>query len=238
MSATKRAFPVEPWPGRAATEPRDAAVMPLSAAAPHIAVARPQILPAGPQLVPAAPPATENLPLAPKVPVANPQLMAAAPQMATAAQPVPAEAHRPPSLRVLPLLRSSLPRQFVRVPTHAVGVHPEQRQYPRAKLKLPLRLSAVGGVPEDHPITLVMRNISSTGVYFLCPKHLAVGTKILLEVVLVSKPMGLGSVIMTTLAHVCRTEAAAMPGWYGLAAHFDDVQFDHDDDIPSRFLKP
>jgi len=157
---------------------------------------------------------------------------------AAAAQPVIANPLRTPALRVVPLLRSSLPRQFVRVPTHAVGVHPEQRQYPRAKLKLPLRLSAVGGVPEEHPITLVMRNISSTGVYFLCPKHLDVGTRIVLEVVLVSKPMGLGSVIMTTLAQVCRTEAAAMPGWFGLAACFDDVQFDHDDDMPSRFLKP
>lgn len=183
MSATKRAFPIEPWLGKTATEPPEAATKP--------------------QFV-------TELPLPP----------------------------RTPALRVVPLLRSSLPRQFVRVPTHAVGVHPEHRQYPRAKLKLPLRLSAVGGVPEDHPVTLVMRNISSTGAYFLCPKHLAVGTRILLEVVLVSKPMGLGSVIMTTMAHICRTEAAAMPGWYGLAACFDDVQFDHDDDLPSRFLKP
>jgi len=201
MSATKRAFPSEPWPGKTGGEPLQAA------AAPHIAPARPQVFPAGPHLVPTARPADERLP-------------------------------RTPALRVVPLLRSSLPRQFVRVPTHAVGVHPEHRQYPRAKLKLPLRLSAVGGVLEDHPVTLVMRNISSTGVYFLCPKHLAVGTRILLEVVLVSKPMGLGNVVMTTLAHVCRTEAAAMPGWYGLAAHFDDVQFDRDDDIPSRFRKP
>ena len=201
MSATNRAFPVEPWPGKSAAEPREAAARPCSVAA------RPLALPAGPQLLPPALPVAENLP-------------------------------RTPALRVVPLLRSSLPRQFVRVPTHAVGVHPEQRQYPRAKLKLPLRLSAVAGVPEEHSITLVMRNISSTGVYFLCPKHLGVGTRILLEVVLVSKPMGLGSVIMTTLAHVCRTEAAAMPGWYGLAAHFDDVQFDHDDNMPSRFMKP
>ena len=201
MSATKRAFPVEPWPGKTAGEPLQAA------AAPHTALARPLALPVGPHLV------------------VLPQTVAEKPP-------------RTPSLRVVPLLRSSLPRQFVRVPTHAVGVHPEHRQYPRAKLKLPLRLGAVGGVPEEHPITLVMRNISSTGVYFLCPKHLLVGTRVMLEVVLVSKPMGLGSVIMTTMAHVCRTEAAAMPGWYGLAAHFDDVQFDHDDDVPSRFLKP
>jgi PilZ domain-containing protein len=180
MSATKRAIPIEAWPGVSAAEPREAA-------------ARPQLVP---------------------------------------------QLQRKPALRVLPLLQPSLPRQFVRVPTHAVGVHPEQRQYPRATLKLPLRLRSVGGVPEEYPATLVMRNISSTGIYFLCPKELAAGTAIELEVVLVSKPLGHGSVVMTSRAHVCRTEAAAMPGWYGLAASFDDVQFDHDDDIPSRFLKP
>jgi hypothetical protein len=171
------------------------------------------------------------------VAAANPQIPRTAPRLA-AAQPVVTELPRTPALRLVPLLRSSLPRQFVRVPTHAVGVHPEQRQYPRAKLKLPLRLRAVGGEPEPYPITVVMRDISSTGVYFLCPKQLAVRTPVELEVVLVSKPMGRGSVVMTTMAHVCRSEAAATPGWYGLAALFDDVQFDHDDDLPSRFRKP
>ena len=171
------------------------------------------------------------------VAAANPQIPRTAPRLA-AAQPVVTELPRTPALRLVPLLRSSLPRQFVRVPTHAVGVQPEQRQYPRAKLKLPLRLRAVGGEPEPYPITVVMRDISSTGVYFLCPKQLAGGTPVELEVVLVSKPMGRGSVVMTTMAHVCRSEAAATPGWYGLAALFDDVQFDHDDDLPSRFRKP
>jgi len=174
----------------------------------------------------------------PHVGAAKPQISSTALQIVAAAQPVVTELPRRPALRLLPLLRPSLPRQFVRVPTHAVGVHPEHRQYPRAKLKLPLRLRAVGGEFEQYPITLVMRNISSTGVHFLCPKHLAVGTRVELEVVLVSKPMGHGSVVMTTMAHICRAEAAAMPGWYGLAACFDDVQFDHDDDLPSRFLKP
>lgn len=169
---------------------------------------------------------------------AKPQISSKAAQIMAAAEPLVTDLPRKPALRLLPLLRSSLPRQFVRVPTHAVGVHPEHRQYPRAKLKLPLRLRAVGGELEQYPITLVMRNISSTGVYFLCPKQLAVGTQVELEVVLVSKPMGRGSVVMTTMAHICRAEAAAVPGWYGLAACFDDVQFDHDDDLPSRFLKP
>jgi hypothetical protein len=27
-----------------------------------------------------------------------------------------------------------------------------------------------------------------------------------------------------------------MPGWYGVAACFDDVQFDRDDRVPSRYL--
>jgi hypothetical protein len=41
---------------------------------------------------------------------------------------------------------------------------------------------------------------------------------------------------MGTLAHVERIEPAATPGWYGIAASFDDVEFDRDDSVPSRFL--
>src|SRR6266849_2195083 len=143
-----------------------------------------------------------------------------------------------PALRLAPLLVATQPRRFVRVPTYAVGVHPEHREYPRATLNLPLRLRGAGGVSEEFPITLVTRNISSTGVYFLCPRRLTVGSSIELEIVLVCKPLGLGNVVVATMAHVCRTEAAAMPGWDGIAAAFDDVQFDRDEHIPSRFLKP
>jgi hypothetical protein len=117
-----------------------------------------------------------------------------------------------------------------------VGVHPEQREYPRATLKLPLRLRSVDNVPEDFPVTLVTRDVSSTGVYFLCPKQLATGTSIELEIVLVNKPLGRGNVVMVSRARVCRIESAAVPGWFGVAASFDDVQFDRDDGIPSRFL--
>jgi hypothetical protein len=157
--------------------------------------------------------------------------VALGPQPVAVAPPVPA-------LRVAPLPVPTQPRRFVRVPTHAVGIHPEQREYPRATLNLPLRLRGAGGVPEESPITLVTRDISSTGVYFLCPKQLTVGTSIELEIVLVSKPLGLGNVVVATMAHVCRTETASVPGWYGIAAAFDDVQFDRDDRIPSRYLKP
>jgi c-di-GMP-binding flagellar brake protein YcgR len=143
-----------------------------------------------------------------------------------------------PTLRVLPLINDTQPRRFVRVPTHAVGVHPEHREYPRATLKLPLKLRSVNGVPEHFSVTLVTRDISSTGVYFLCPRQLPAGTHIELEIVLVSRPMGRGNVVIVTMARVRRIEPAAMPGWYGVAASFDDVQFDRDDRVPSRFLHP
>jgi hypothetical protein len=122
------------------------------------------------------------------------------------------------------------------VPTHAVGAFPEQREYPRATLRLPLRLRSVDGRAEDFPITLVTRDISSSGVYFLCPRDLALRTAIELEVVLVSRPLGRGNVVIVSQAQVKRSEPAAMPGWYGIAASFEDLEFGRDDDIPARHV--
>ena len=156
-------------------------------------------------------------------------------EVAAGPQPVPTP-DRVPALKVQPLLTDTQTRRFARVPTHAVGVHPEHREYPRATLRLPLRLRGVDGIQEEFPITLVTRDISSTGVFFLCPKQVAVGTRVELEIVLVSRPMGRGNVVVATMARVQRIEPAAMPGWFGVAAAFDDVEFDRDDGLPSRFL--
>jgi PilZ domain len=144
-------------------------------------------------------------------------------------------APRVPSLRVMPLQPVTPVRRFARVPTHAVGVFPELREYPRASLRLPLRLRCVNGRAEDFPITLVTRDISSSGVFFLCPRNLAVQTTIELEVVLVSRPLGRGNVVIVSKARVKRTEPAAMPGWFGIAASFEDLEFDRDDNIPTRY---
>ncbi|MBS1842013.1 MAG: PilZ domain-containing protein [Acidobacteria bacterium] len=144
---------------------------------------------------------------------------------------------RPPALKVAPLRTPGAIsiRRFARIPTHAVGVFHEQREYPRASLRLPLRLRSVSSIAEDFPITLVTRDISSTGVFFLCPKRLEMNANIELEIVLVSRPMGRGNVVAVTLAKVRRVEAANMPGWFGIAASFDDLNFDRDDGVPSRF---
>lgn len=141
-----------------------------------------------------------------------------------------------PALRVLPLLRTPQPRRFVRVPTHAVGVHLEKRESPRAFLKLPLKLRSANGILEEFPVTLVTRDISSSGVFFLCPKSLTPETEIELDIVLVSRPLGYGNVVVSSKAHVRRAEPANMPGWFGIAASFDDFAFDRDDHIPGRFF--
>jgi hypothetical protein len=113
-----------------------------------------------------------------------------------------------------------------------VGVYTEQRESPRASLRLPLKLRSVNGAMEEFPVTLVTRDISSSGVFFLCPKPLTTGNAILLDIVLVSRPLGYGNVVVSSRARVCRTEPANMPGWYGIAAKFDDFAFDRDDRIP------
>jgi hypothetical protein len=128
------------------------------------------------------------------------------------------------------------PRRFARVPTHAIGVAAERRRYPRAMLSLPLRLTRIGDAVQPVPVTLVTRNISSSGVYFLAPRELDPGTAIELEVALVDRPMGFGRVQMCTAAHIVRAEDTDTPGWHGYAASFDDFALKRDDILPLRYV--
>ncbi len=125
------------------------------------------------------------------------------------------------------------PRGFSRVPTHAVGTSDEHREYPRAKLHLTLRLKRVAGRPEHDGIPLVTRDISSSGVFFLCPVPIELGTPVELEVCLVDRPFGNGSVHMHTVGHIVRTESVEEPGWHGLAVTFDDITFQRDEPLLS-----
>jgi hypothetical protein len=139
---------------------------------------------------------------------------------------------REPNLQAVPF--SGLAAPFGRVPTHAVRFPLERRSHARAALNLPLRLHRVGGQLEPTPLTLLTRNISSSGVFFLAPKPIAPGTAIELEVALVDRPLGQGSVRMCTAAHVVRSEPASSPGWHAVAATFDDIAFDRDEAVPNR----
>jgi hypothetical protein len=123
-------------------------------------------------------------------------------------------------------------RYFARIPTHAVGVADERRRYPRAALSLPLRLMRVEGAEAFAPVLLVTRNISSSGIFFFAPRVIEPGKAIELQVALVERPLGFGSVQMLTAAHIVRTEPCDMLGWHGYAASFDDFALQRDDIIP------
>jgi hypothetical protein len=129
-------------------------------------------------------------------------------------------------------------RPFGHVPTHVIGVAHERRRNARAYLHLPLRLTAVNGQPEPVSVTLLTKNISSSGVCFFAPRHLEPGTAIELEVALVERPLGQGSVRMATAAHVVRTEPSSTPGWHSIAVCFDDFDFHRDEALPQRFRQP
>jgi len=124
---------------------------------------------------------------------------------------------------------------FQNVPTHAVNVMGNRRNCARAFLRLPLRLTAVAGLNLEFPIPLETRNISASGVYFMAPQRIEPGTEIAIEVALTDRPMGMGSVRMTTMARVVRTESQGSRGWFGLAASFVHYDFNRDESLPPRF---
>jgi hypothetical protein len=127
------------------------------------------------------------------------------------------------------------PRGIRRVPTHTVGVPNERRTYARAHLRLPLKVTRIAGQRQTEAIRLCTRDISSSGVFFLCPERIEPGTPIEIEVALVDRPHNRGSVQMITEAHIVRTEAPRANGWHGLAAIFDDITFQRNDPLPPRF---
>ncbi|HEX4643414.1 MAG TPA: PilZ domain-containing protein [Candidatus Acidoferrales bacterium] len=130
------------------------------------------------------------------------------------------------------------PKGIARVPTHAVRPPEERRAYARAKLSLPLRVKRVAGQRELDAEPLRTTNISSSGVLFLSPNRIEPGTPIAIEVCLVDRPLGRGTVTMTTEAHVVRAEPAPRSGWHFLAATFDDITFQREEPLPSRFQRP
>jgi len=130
------------------------------------------------------------------------------------------------------------PEGIARVPTHAVRPVEERRAYTRARLSLPLRLKRIAGQRKHKDQTLRTANISSSGVLFLYPQRIEPGTPVEIEVLLVDRPLGRGTVRMMTQAHVVRAEPSSRHGWHALAVTFDDITFQRDEPLPSRFERP
>jgi hypothetical protein len=129
------------------------------------------------------------------------------------------------------------PKCMARVPTHAVRHIEERRAYTRAKLNLPLKLKRIAGQREHKGQSLRTTNISSSGVLFLYPQRIEPGTPLEIEVCLVDRPFGRGTVKMMTEAHVVRVEPAQRTGWHALAVTFDDITFQREEPLPSRFQR-
>jgi PilZ domain len=129
----------------------------------------------------------------------------------------------------------AIPKGMARVPTHAIRAPEERRAYSRAKLSLALRVKRIAGQRESELEPLRTTNISSSGVLFLCPQFIEPGTPVEIEISLVDRPLGRGSVKMLTEAHVVRADAAMRPGWHMLAVTFDDITFQREEPLPSRF---
>lgn len=123
------------------------------------------------------------------------------------------------------------PRGINRVPTHTVGRARERRAYARARLALPLRLERVAGQRHAQHYFLQTADISSSGLFFLSPLQIEAGTPIELEVKLIAQPVARATVHMSAIAHVVRTETTEKPGWYGVAAAFDDIGYRRDENF-------
>ena len=135
------------------------------------------------------------------------------------------------------ITRSKL-KGMARIPTHAVRPPDDRRAYSRANLSLSLRLKRIAGQRENMREPLRTTNISSSGVLFACPHRIEPGTPVEIEICLVDRPLGRGTVRMLTEAHVVRVEPGARPGWHTLAVTFDDITFQREEPVPSRFQRP
>jgi c-di-GMP-binding flagellar brake protein YcgR len=120
-------------------------------------------------------------------------------------------------------------------PGHSTGRAEERRAYVRVRLGLSLRVQRVAGQRDTNARALRTEDISSSGVYFLSPHSIEPGTPIELELLVVDRPLGSGSVRMRAEAHVVRAAGTPRPGWYGVAASFDDIRFFRDEQVPPRF---
>jgi hypothetical protein len=128
-----------------------------------------------------------------------------------------------------------MPQGINRVPTHAVTVPNERRAYVRANLCLQARILRIAGRRESQREPFVTVDVSSSGLRARCPFEIEVGTPVNLEVELVRRETGSGTVKLISEAHVVRVEPEKKSGWHTLAFNFDDITFERDDLMPPSF---
>jgi hypothetical protein len=99
---------------------------------------------------------------------------------------------------------------------------PERRRQPRFTAWLPLRLKVVGGIVQHDPPPLVTQNLSKSGICFPAPQHIAPGQSIEVEVTFLGAGLIGNNINVSGTGYIVRAETAKQPGWYKLAATFDE----------------
>jgi hypothetical protein len=105
-------------------------------------------------------------------------------------------------------------------------VTPERRRHSRYNAWLPLLLKAIGGIVQREPPHLVTQNLSKSGLCFPSPQHIAPGQSIEVEVTLLGADLGGLNINISGTGYIVRAEPAKQPGWYKLAAAFDEPPSD------------
>jgi hypothetical protein len=99
---------------------------------------------------------------------------------------------------------------------------PERRRHPRFTAFLPLRVKAVGGIVESDPAPLVTQNLSKIGLCFPSPRRIEPGRSIEVEVTFLGAGLFGNNISISSTGHIVRAESSKTPGWYRLAAVFDE----------------
>jgi len=99
---------------------------------------------------------------------------------------------------------------------------PERRRHPRFTAWLPLRLKVVGGIVEPKPAPLVTQNLSKTGLCFPSPQRIEPGQSIEVEVTLPGAGLSGSDTRILSTGYIVRAESTKEPGWYRLAAAFEE----------------
>jgi hypothetical protein len=75
---------------------------------------------------------------------------------------------------------------------------------------------------EPDPASLVTQNLSKTGLCFPSPQRIEPGQSIEVEVTFVGAGLDGRNVSVSGTGYIVRVESSKTPGWYRLAAAFDE----------------
>jgi hypothetical protein len=113
------------------------------------------------------------------------------------------------------------------------GTRCERRASPFAPGYSAALLAAGTGQRHEQQYSLQTSNIAPAA--FLSPFQIESGTPNEVEVQLIIRSLGRATVRMSAGAHVIRSEPAEKPGWYGIAAAFDEISYRRDENLTERF---